>query len=198
MLTQLPSLKSRLALLPSDTTYDSLLTFLIQSLSNRFDLETNRTLARTENATFEFDAFETEIAPPCYPIESVKSFALKSDEAEGCVALPQPAFLVRNSCVISLALTLAQPTTLNQIPIAQITYTGGYVLPGTNPGPGQTPLPSALEQAVIEQATYWFQCRDKLGLRISWPSGGEYRGFTNLDLLPSVQTVLSRFTRLQL
>jgi hypothetical protein len=51
MLTALTTIKSRLALLDSDTSYDALLTNAIKSLSARFDKETNRTLARTENAT---------------------------------------------------------------------------------------------------------------------------------------------------
>ena len=52
MLTTLPTLKSRLSILPTDTTYDSLLTTAIKAISARFDKETNRTLARTENASF--------------------------------------------------------------------------------------------------------------------------------------------------
>jgi hypothetical protein len=50
MLTTLSTLKLRLALLPEDTQYDTLLTAAIKSVSARFDNETNRTLARTENA----------------------------------------------------------------------------------------------------------------------------------------------------
>ena len=42
MLTQLPTLKSRLAILPTDTTYDPLLTSATQSLSARFNKETIR------------------------------------------------------------------------------------------------------------------------------------------------------------
>jgi len=64
MLTQLSVLKARLALLPTDTTYDALLTSAILAVSARFDKETNRTLARTENATYEFDQGDTELSPP--------------------------------------------------------------------------------------------------------------------------------------
>ncbi len=50
MLCQLSTVKARLALLDTDTTYDALLTSAIQAVSARFEKETNRTLARTENA----------------------------------------------------------------------------------------------------------------------------------------------------
>ncbi|HWW02583.1 MAG TPA: hypothetical protein VNZ64_22990 [Candidatus Acidoferrum sp.] len=70
------------------------------------------------------------------------------------------------------------------------TYTGGYVLPGTTPGAGQTPLPDDLERAAVEQVAYWFQNKANIGLRISWPSGGTYQQFAVQDLLPSVQAIL--------
>ena len=44
MLTQLSTVKSRLALIVTD--YDDLLTSAIKAVSDRFDKETNRTLAR--------------------------------------------------------------------------------------------------------------------------------------------------------
>jgi hypothetical protein len=83
MLTTLPTQKLRLALDPADTTYDALLTSAIAAISSRFDRETNRTLARIENATHEFDPGDTEILVPCYPIESVAKFELKTSESEG-------------------------------------------------------------------------------------------------------------------
>ena len=85
MLTTLPTLKSRLSFLPADTTYDALLTTAIKSVSARFDKETNRTLARTVDATHEFGADETELIPACYPIESITKFELKTTETEGWI-----------------------------------------------------------------------------------------------------------------
>src|SRR5438094_8664727 len=72
MLTQLTTVKTRLALTVTD--YDGLLTNAIKEVSDRFDKQCNRTLARTTTATHEFDANDTEILPPCYPIESVTKF----------------------------------------------------------------------------------------------------------------------------
>ena len=72
---------------------------------------------------------------------------------------------------------------------------GGYVLPGATPGPGQTPLPDDLEQACVEQCAFWFQNKDRLGLKTHWPSGEAYRQFATQDLLESVQAVLARYRR---
>lgn len=78
------------------------------------------------------------------------------------------------------------------------TYTGGYVLPGNTPGPGQYVLPSDLEQAAVEQVAFWFQTRDKLGLKTQWPHLGTYEAFLPLDLLPGVKTVLTAYQRFSL
>src|SRR6266487_7109356 len=83
MLTQLTTVKARLALTVTD--YDDLLANAIKAVSARFDKETNRTLARTTAATHEFDATDTEVSPPCYPIESVTKFETKSNEADGWI-----------------------------------------------------------------------------------------------------------------
>src|SRR5260221_10810956 len=81
MLTQLSTVKSRLAVMVTD--YDDLLTNAIKAVSARFDKETNRALARNTTATHEFDATDTEILLPCYPVESVTKFELKSNETDG-------------------------------------------------------------------------------------------------------------------
>ena len=83
MLTQLSTVKTRLALTVTD--YDGILTNAIKAVSDRFDKETNRTLARTTSATHEFEATDTEVSPPCYPIESVTKFELKSNETSGWI-----------------------------------------------------------------------------------------------------------------
>ncbi len=197
MLTTLPTLKLRLAINPADPQYDQILTAAAEAVSAGFDQETNRTLARTVGATEEFDAADTEIPVSCYPIESVTKFQTKSSEAEGWLDPPQqPQFIFRRSCIISLASPLS---TLNpQLSTSRVIYTGGYVLPGTEPGPGQTPLPADLEQACIEQVAHWFQHRDQLGVKTSWPSGGTYQQLITLPLLPQVSAVLQRHTRLSL
>src|SRR5438876_8541069 len=113
MLTRLSTLKSRLALTVTD--YVGLLTSAIKAVSNRFDKECNRNLARTTAATHEFDASDTEILPPCYPIEAVTKFELKSNEADGWTEQTGIKYLVRHQCVITLSSPLStinsQPST---------------------------------------------------------------------------------------
>ncbi len=190
MLTQLSTVKARLALLETDIQYDALLAGAIQAVSARFDFECNRTLARTENFQQEFEACACEIGAACYPVETVSLFELKSTEAESWVEQPLPRHIVRQRCVISLS---APVGSLRQQ--GRVTYTGGYVLPGAVPGPGQTILPPILEQAAVEQVAYWFQNRDRLGLSRIWEYHGTYRDIVDLDLLSSVRAVLFQFTR---
>jgi hypothetical protein len=200
MLTQLSTIKARLAIDDFNVQYDTLLTNAIRAVSARFDRETNRTLARTVDATDEFSADDTEIIVPCYPIESVSKFETKASETAGWVEQSPVEFLVRRSCVVSLPSPLCFQLSAfgPQLFQARLTYTGGYVLPGSTPGLGQAALPDDLEQAAVEQVACWFQSRDQLGLVRIWPHQGTYEQFSQLDLLPQVKAVLDRHTRLVL
>jgi hypothetical protein len=188
MLTQLSTIKARLAI--STTDYDDLLINAIKTVSARFDHECNRTFARSSNAVEEFNAAEIEIRTACYPIESISKFELKRNETENWSELIGVEHLIRRGCVISLAEPLGDFREQ-----ARVTYSGGYVLPGTSPGVGQTPLPDDLEQAAVEQVAFWFRNRDKLGLVRSWPHGGTYESFAQLDLLLDVKAVLRKHER---
>src|SRR3954470_14074782 len=120
---------------------------------------------------------------------------MKTTEAEAWIEQTGIDFLIRNHCVLSLAQPLnASRSTLNA-PQARITYTGGYVLPGTAVGAGQTALPADLEQAAVEQVAAWFQNRDKLGLDTIWPHAGTYEKFLQTPLLLSVAATLKRYER---
>jgi len=194
MLIQLATIKSRLGIDDFNVQFDALLTNAINSVSARFDRDTNRTLARTASATFEFSADDLEICPPIYPIESVTKFESKTSESAGWIEQTGVEYLIRKGCIISISSPLnLQLSTFNLQPQARVTYTGGYVLPGTSPSASQTALPPDLEQAAVEQVAYWFQTREALGLTRLWPHGGSYEQFSGLDLLPSVQTVLNRY-----
>src|SRR5438552_12571592 len=100
MLTQLTTLKTRLALTVTD--YDTLLTSAIKAISARFDNECNRMFPRAVDSTYEFNATETEMLPLRYPIETVAKFELKSNETDGWVEQPNVQYLIRRACVVSL------------------------------------------------------------------------------------------------
>ena len=198
MLSQLPTLKLRLSIPDTDTTQDSILTSALEAVSARFDKETNRTLARTVDFKQEFDTTDMEILAACYPIESVSRFELKTSETTGWQQIqPTPDFLISSSCIISLSSPLGycQSAIANARAVARITYTGGFVSPGTEPQPGQTPLPPDLEQAALEQVAFWYQSRDTLGLKTIWPRDGAYKQLAQLPLLISVQSVLQTHAR---
>jgi hypothetical protein len=197
MLTQLATVKARLSISPADTTQDDLLTRAIAAVSARFDNECNRTLARTVEATQEFAATEREIVAQCYPIETVTKFEVKMTEAEDWVERTVTDYLVRQSCVISLGAPLSVIPRVSSINpgLGRVTFTGGYVLPGTAPSPGQTALPADLESAAVEQVAVWYQQRDKLGLIRHWPSGGVYLVLSQLPLLPQVAAMIRPYRR---
>jgi hypothetical protein len=190
MLTQLTTIKTRLGLSDFDVKDDALLTNFIKAFSAQADNECRRTLARMADTTQEFNPAEPHILLASYPLETVSRFELKTNETDGWVVQPNVEFLIRRNCVISLAAPLG---TSRQD--GRVTYTGGYVLPGTTPGAGQTALPSDLEQAAVEQVAAWYQNRDKLGLTLHRPYQGTYDRFAQVDLLPNVRIILEKYER---
>lgn len=194
MLTQLPTVKARLNILPTDLTQDELLTRAIEAVSARFDRECNRTLARTVGVTQEFGPRDTEIALRCYPVEQVAKFELKRSEVEGWVEETGVEYLLRRGCVVSLSAPLGS-FSWRDFGVARITYTGGYVMPGTVVEPGQAGLPADLESAAVEQVAVWYQQRDKLGLFRHWPSNGIYLVLSQQPLLPQVTAMIRTYRR---
>ena len=188
LLAQLTTVKNRLGI--TDTTDDTLLTNFIESASARFDAECHRSLERAVNAVEEFSGDVTEIRVARYPIESVSQFHLKDNETDGWQSQSNVDYVIRRACVISLGGALGAQTQQ-----AKVTYTGGYVLPGTTPGSGQTALPDDLEQACVEQVAYWYQNRHRLGL-LSMPAEGRtFYQLAKIDLLPQVMAVLQKYER---
>ena len=142
------------------------------------------------NTTDEFSANKCELRVGRYPIESVSAFHLKTDETEGWVTETDVEYLIRRACIVSLFFPLGVCSQL-----VRVTYTGGYVLPGTTPGSGQTALPDDLEQACVEQVAFWYQRRHQLGL-ITVPSDGRtFYQLGQIDLLPNVLPILKKYQR---
>ncbi len=191
MLTQLATVKDRLGILPADTQYDAMLTRCIQAVSGRFDRECGRRFARNASATHEFPGRAREIMPECYPVESVARFELKETEVDGWVERTGVEYLLRSWCVVSLGSALSSV----EYSVGRITYSGGYVLPGTTPGGGQTGLPADLEFAASEQVASWFYNKEKIGLIRHWPNTGTYVVLSQQPLLPMVGATLKRYQR---
>lgn len=191
MLTELDSLKKRLGVEVTDTVDDTVLENFILACTGRFDRECNRKFALVDGATYEFDANRAEVLPDRYPIISVSAWHLKANETDGWEAQSGVDYLIRRACVISLTAPLG-----SELEVGRVTYKGGYVLPGSTTGAGETELPDEIEQACIEQCAYWFQRRNQLGLVSVSGEGGAISNFAKLDLLPSVSALLEKYNRL--
>lgn len=197
MLTQLTTVKSRLGLAETDVKDDALLLCTIRAVGARFEAECHRRFGRVADALCEFRAGVARIAVDRYPIERVTRFDLKTTEAEGWLEQTGVDYLISpRRAVIELASPLGE---FHQL--ARVTFDGGYVLPG-NPDPQPQPsdpqpvrLPADLEHAAVEQVAHWYQQRDRLGVSTSWPHGGTYERFEELDLLSSVKAVLKSYQR---
>ena len=142
--------------------------------------------------TQEFRATDREIIARCYPIETVTKFELKTTEADGWLEQVGTGYVIRRGCIISLStpLTFVPEFLWGSPQVGRVTYTVGYVMPGTTPSAGQTALPKDLEFAAVEQVAAWYQQRDKLGLFRHWPSGGIYLVLSQLPLLPQVSAAI--------
>lgn len=196
-LTQLSTLKARLNIDRGDTADDALLTNALTGLSQRFAGECNRQFDYQDDATFTFRANEMDIRVDRYPIASVTGFALKDSGTTGwhvVTGADVPDFVIGpQQNIIELASPLG-----DSAQIAQVTYSGGYILPGDSNSDGSIALPSDLEQAAVEQLAYWYQRRNQLGLVSISGDGGSISQFRALDLLPNVQAVLRQYERLVL
>jgi hypothetical protein len=143
-------------------------------------------------AVEEFDVAEREIVVGCYPIETVTKFEVKASEGEGWVEQTGVEYLVRRGCVISLGAPLSLVPGLGWgVPlVGRVTYTGGYVLPGSVADAGQAALPADVGSACVEQAAAWFLQRDRVGLERYWPKDGVFLSLSQLPLLPQVSAML--------
>jgi len=192
MLTQLSTLKIRLGLELFDTTDDILLTNIIKLVSARIAAECNRRFEYGADLTFEFPGDEIGLFVDHPPIEVVSEFALKSSEAEGWIVQHDVDYLLSpKKIIVSLASRLG---TCRQL--GRLTYTGGYVLPGSTPTGNQIALPDDIELACVEQAAYWYQRRTQLGLLSISSDAGLVQEFQSPDLLPQLTAVVLHYRRL--
>ena len=192
MLCQLSTIKTRLGLEQFDTTDDLVLTNLLRHVSGRFAIECNRIFDYGAALTYEFRAEQINIIVDRPPIELVSQFDLRTTEAEGWLPRLGIDYLLspRKSVI-----ERPEPIGISS-QLGRVTYTGGYILPGTTPTANQTALPDELELACIEQVAYWYQRRTQLGLvSIASEGGSTVQQFQTSDLLPQVRAVLKHYER---
>jgi len=188
-LNTLATLKQRLGIDAADTADDAILSTCLAAVGDRFNNECNRNFDRASGTTYEFGAEIKHILVPRYPVESVSGFELKTTESEGWVAQTGIDYII-DGPVIELAVPLGVRTQRGRV-----TYTGGYVLPGTTAGAGQTSLPYEIQQAALDQVAYWYQNRNQLGITSLSGQGASRSMFNGLDLLPHVKGALRGYER---
>lgn len=191
MITQLSTLKSRLKIDAADTADDAILSLLITACLGLFEGYCNRAFVRTVGAQEEFQGDLMVATPRRVPIESVTGFDLKSDESTGWVAQTGVRYLIgprRQIIVLDQRLGLESE-------LVRITFTGGFVMPGTAAAAGQTALPPVIENAALQQITHWFQQRDRLGLSSISGEGGAVSQLASGGVIPAVKAALSSWVR---
>lgn len=190
-LVQLTTVKNRLGITVSSD--DTMLSNFIEQIGERFELEMNRKLERQTGWTQEFDARKWALTVERYPVEQVTAWKVKTNETEGFVSQTAPDFTLAKKPGI---ITLTASVGLGVHPqILQITYDGGFVLPGGTPTGGQTALPDAIEHAACEQVAHWYQNRHRLGLQTIPAEGRTYYQIADRDLLQGSLRVITLFKR---
>ena len=190
MLTTLAKLKTRLGIQDADVKDDALLNDFLLAASARFENDCNRTFGYGASVIEEFGGNEFLLRVARYPIDEsiTATFAIQQSVALGWE--PQVVdYLLRGGCVFDLGSPMSSEKCK-----ARVTYAGGYQLPGANQ-PGSVALPDDLSGACVEQAAYYFQNKDRLGITSMSGQGGSLNQFSGLDLLPSVAAVLKKYER---
>lgn len=192
MLTTLTNFKLRAGL--TGTEDDTLITALCNAVESQFNAWCNRVFARSATAEYIFPADRVAILLPHYPVESVTGLYLRDSSAASWV---EQTGLLHELDATAGILTLMSPLG-GAYQRARAVYAGGYVLPGTSPGTGQTALPLEVEQAAIEQALHLYHRRHDLRFTDTAGQGVAARQLREVDLLPSVVTYLQTYRRMTL
>ena len=195
MLTTLADIKTRLKLQESDVVDDDLLTQFLEMTSARLENACNRKFGYVVGQVDEFEGDETELRVLRFPIDETGTitFTRTVTAAEGPLDVTdQINWVVRRGCVISLVSVVGRWKE-----VLKVTYSGGYLLPGTTALDGTNPpaLPDDVSGACIEQVVYLFQNKDRLGVTGMSSGQGSFQQLSKLDLLPSVQAVVDKYER---
>jgi hypothetical protein len=192
-LATLAQLKARIGLDAFDTAQDDFLTGMLALVTGRMEQESNRKFGRLAGATQEARGDALVLALERSPAEAVTKWELKSNETDGWEEQTGVDYLLRGAHTIELEESLGL-----EREILRVTYTGGYVLPGTEAESGQTALPGELTEACLQQAAYIWQNRDRLGVVSQWASGQILGGANMPDLLPAARAVCGKYRRITL
>ena len=189
----LSDVKDRLG--ESGTEHDTLLSRLIAALESIFDSYTGRHLiVPSADVTEYYSGASPFLQLKRYPTVSISSIkeALDYDFAAVDALIADTDYRIVNNGLNGILVRIYSVWNTLQDNI-QVIYRGGYCAAGVSPSEGETVLPDDLREAAIEQATFFFERRDDLGLSSVSFQGGSISKFSAMDLLPIVKRVLDNY-----
>lgn len=188
--------------LRASTKYDAALLAIGTGVAAQFEKYCNRKFLRTEDATFTCSADRDHVFLDRYPIESVDTAELKSDQTTGWET--QTDFILNRDDACGKVFWGYQPAP--HYAQLRFTFTGGFWWDVTEEGndtlpDGATTLPDDLKLAWILQCRIVWQAIDKLGKDIiSTGSSSQFVTGTmaSLALNDQVKEILNGYRRFQL
>lgn len=188
MLCTLAELKARLAITTSGD--DNALTAIANAVEVRFNRYCGRVFARASAAECLFDAEAMQVSVDHYPVESVTSMWIRA-KATAAWEAADVDYEILDGGIISLSTPVGSSGQRGKI-----IYAGGYVLPGTTPGTGQTALPYDVQAAALDQASLWYEQRHSLRTLQLGAKGAADPATSALVLAPHVTEILDPYRRL--
>jgi hypothetical protein len=191
MLVKLQDLKNWLEITGSGS--DALLTQLATGLGAEADLFCRRKLEK-QTKTELFDPVGQSLFVAAYPIIAITSIKESLDQDwENVEALTagDDYVIYADRGQIARKWTVWLPGRQT----VQVVYSGGYVDPVTTPGTGEQAVPADLQRAILMQARYEWQRKDRVGATRITMQDGSAAFEQPIDLLPTVKQVLERYRR---
>lgn len=190
----LAELKADLGL--ADTTDDAVLTRAAEVLQGAFDARLHRTLLYSASVTEVLDGGVRYLQLRQYPIVSVSSVVLASDQdwTNGDILdASVPDYLIR-SALGNLIYGNGTENWPEGDQSIRVIYAGGYTAAGSTPGAGQTAMPESLRRAFLLQLGYEWRNRLHLGQAQVSGQGGSVN-LAPVRWLPAVAELLDAFER---
>jgi hypothetical protein len=207
-LSNLYTLKSNLLApaLVAATDYDARLALLGKGVAGAFEKFCNRKFARVAGATYICSADRPQTILDRYPVETITTVELKTDETTGWeVQTDFVRSLSKESAIVYWGTFVG-----DAYAELRFTFTGGYFWEQLEPTDGSYPtaqpsgstaLPDALQQAWLLQCKLVWETWDKIGDKISEVGSGSSQSaspLSGLELSPLVKDMLTSYRRFQL
>lgn len=182
------------------TDYDAVISAIGKGVAVAFDRYCNRKLKRASGTTQDFDAPRDHLILERYPVESVASIALKTDETSGFVTQSGlPLTIAGSAGLVHLGFDLG-----GNGQIIRATFTGGYWYDDSTDQSGS--LPSGATALPADITLAWFnQCRDtwqkidRLGINLGAEGATKVRwSVSESQLTDGVKEMLNPYRRMAL